>query len=178
MFLGLVTLLASLYFRTDFVVLSAPVFLALWMAKKIELYQAIVLSLLAVGSVLTINYFAGDYGIKMLYYRNFIGAPSAPGEMAIAFSARDYFKAFRSGLTSAAEGFLIPFVLLGILGWIYSSRLRIVAVVATVYMLLHFLLLPNWVERWFGVFYLAMVLCAGATAGTGSSVRLANQDAT
>ena len=157
---GIALLLASIYFRTDFVVLAGPVLLGLWWKRKIAFWQAGVLSVLAVGSVLAINHFAGDYGIKMLYYRNFVGTPSAPGEMSVHFSFRDYLAAFRSGLTLAANSFLIPFLLLGTIGFIFNSRLRPVAAVAIAYVVLHFGVLPNWDERWFGVFYISMALCA------------------
>jgi hypothetical protein len=59
-----------------------------------------------------INYFAGDYGLRMLYYRNFIGTPSAPGEMTVTFSFRDYLVAFRSGITLMTNRFF-PFLLSG-----------------------------------------------------------------
>jgi hypothetical protein len=160
---GLALLLASLYFRTDFVVLAGPVLLALWWDRKISFWQAGVLSALAVASVLAINHFAGDYGIKMLYYRNFVGAPVAPGEMTVDFSLRDYLRFFRSGLTLAAESYLIPFLLVGTIGFLLHSRLRVVAAVTTAYVALHFVVLPNWDERWFAVFYMSMALCA-ATA--------------
>lgn len=103
---GMALLLASIYFRTDFVVLAGPVILACWLQKRLDLWKAAVLSLIAVASVLCINYFAGDYGIKMLYYRNFVGVPIAPGEMTVQFSFRDYVAAFRSGITLAANSFL------------------------------------------------------------------------
>jgi hypothetical protein len=157
---GLVLLLSSIFFRTDFVVLTGPVIFALWWHRRIAFWQAGVLSVLAVASVLTINHFAGDYGLQMLYYRNFVGTPMAPAEMVVNFSLRDYLTAFRSGITLAAAKFFIPFMLLGAIGFVLRSRLWVVAAVATAYVVLHFVVLPNWDERWFGVFYLAMSLCA------------------
>ena len=38
--------------------------------------------------------------------------------------------------------------------------MRTVAGVTLAYVLLHFLVLPNWQHRWFGVFYLSMGLSA------------------
>jgi hypothetical protein len=110
-------------------------------------------------------------GIRMLYYRNFVGTPSAPGEMAVNFSFRDYLMAFRSGITLLAGHFFIPFMLLGIIGLVLRSRLWAVATVATAYVVLHFLVLPNWDERWFGVFYLAMALCAATGNARGWSAQ-------
>jgi hypothetical protein len=164
LFPGLALLLSSIYFRTDFVVLAGPVLLALWLQKRIHLWKAAVLSVMAVASVLTINHFGGDYGIKMLYYRNFMGVPSAPGEMVVKFSVGDFLGAFRSGITLAANSFLIPFLLLGTIGFCFESRLRVVALVAMAYVTLHFVILPNWDERWFGVFYLSMTACAATVS--------------
>ena len=65
--MGLIVLLGSLYFRTDFVVLAGPVPLVCWLEKRLKLWHATVLAAVALGSVLSINHFAGDYGIQMLY---------------------------------------------------------------------------------------------------------------
>jgi hypothetical protein len=161
---GMVLLLASIYFRTDFVVLAGPVILVCWLERRFALWQAVVLAALAVASVLCINHFAGDYGIKMLYYRNFIAAPVAPGEMVVQFSARDYLAAFRAGITKVAESFFLPFLLLGTLG-LRSVRNRNLFGVALAYVLLHFVILPNWQERWVAVFYLSMLVCAVSAQG-------------
>jgi len=163
---GMTLLLASIYFRTDFVVLAGPVILACWWERRIDLWKAAVLAAVAVASVVCINYFAGDYGIKMLYYRNFVGVPIAPGELTVQFSFRDYAAAFRTGVTLAANSFFLPFLLLGTIGMV-SRRMRVLFAVTLAYVALHFLVLPNWQERWVGVFYLAMGICAAATAGLG-----------
>jgi hypothetical protein len=161
---GITMLLASIYFRTDFVVLAGPVILACWWERRIELWKAGVLAVVAVASVLCINHFAGDYGIKMLYYRNFVGVPIAPGEMTVQFSFRDYVAALRSGITLAANSFFLPFLLLGTIGMV-SRRMRVLFVVALTYVAVHFVVLPNWQERWVGLFYLAMGVCAATTVG-------------
>jgi hypothetical protein len=162
---GMTLLLASIYFRTDFVVLAGPVILACWLQRRIELWKAAVLSMVAVISVLCINHFAGDYGIGMLYYRNFTGVPVAPGEMTVRLSARDYFLALRSGITLMMSSFFLPFLLLGTAG-MALKRTRPFFAVTLGYVFLHFLILPNWQERWFGVFYLSMAVCAAATAAS------------
>jgi hypothetical protein len=159
---GLALLLVSIYFRTDFVVLAGPALLACWLDHQIDLWKGAVLSALAVGSVLMINHFAGDYGIKMLYYRNFLGTPIAPGEMIVQFTFRDYLSAFRSGVRLALGSYLIPFSLLGVIG-IAGRRMRTLFWVALAYVGLHFLILPNWQERWVGIFYLCCGVCAAAT---------------
>ena len=156
---GMILLLASIFFRTDFIVLAGPVLLLCWIEHRLPLWQAAVLSALAVASVLCINHFAGDYGIKMLYYRNFVSSPIAPAEMTVHFSARDYLAAFRSGIPKIMSSFFLPFLLLGALS--LRSKRNLPLLVATLaYVVLHFLILPNWQERWVGIFYLGMVIIA------------------
>jgi len=159
---GLALLLASIFFRTDFVVLAGPVILVCWLERRIDFWKASALALLAAGSVLAINHFAGDYGIKMLYYRNFIGVPVAPAEMTVQFSFHDYLSAFRSGITLAANSFFIPFFLLGMVG-LMKKELRVLFGATLAYVILHFVVLPNWQERWVALFYLVCGICA-ATA--------------
>jgi len=161
---GVTLLLASIYFRTDFVVLAGPVIFALWLEGRLDLWKAGALSFVAVASVMCINHFAGDYGIRMLYYRNFIGVPITPGEMTIQFSFRNYLAAFRSGVTLMANSFFVPFLLLGTIG-LASRQTRVLFCLALTYIALHFLILPNWQERWVGLFYLSMGVCAAAATG-------------
>src|SRR5579864_3887171 len=158
---GLTLLLASIFFRTDFIVLAGPVLLFCWLNRSLDFWKAAILAVVAVASVFTINHFAGDYGIQMLYYRNFLGVPVAPGEMTPRFTLHDYGIAFRSGVTLAANSFLIPFLLLGVVG-LTQRRVRALFAVTLSYVFLHFIALPNWQERWVGIFYLCCGICAGA----------------
>ena len=160
--IGLALMLASIFLRTDFVVLAGPVILVCWLERQIDFWKAGVLTLLAICSVLTINHFAGDYGIRMLYYRNFVSTPLAPAEMSIRFTFHDYLSAFRAGLTLVANSFFIPFLLLGTIG-MAERRMRLLFGVALAYVCLHFVILPNWQERWVGVFYLCCGICAATT---------------
>ena len=158
--LGTGLLLASIWVRTDNIVLVAPVLGVLYLQRRLNLWQAIVLSTVAVASVLAINHFAGDYGLRMLYYRNFVGIPIAPAENPVQFSVHDYLAAFRKGITDASESFLLPFLALGLIGIARSPRGRALAFILVVYAALHFVVLPNWQERWFGVFYIGMAVVA------------------
>lgn len=164
---GFVVLLSSIYFRTDNVVLTGLVILACWLERRLDFVKASVLVVLALASVLSINHFAGDYGIKMLYYRNFVGVPVTPAEMTVQFSFHDYMAAFRSGITLATGSFFVPFLLIGFGGFFATKQMRSVALVTLAYVLLHFVVLPNWQERWFGVFYLAMAVAAAETLQKG-----------
>ena len=171
---GLVLLLASIFFRTDFVVLAGPTILACWLERRLDFWEASILAGLALLSALCISHFAGDYGMKMLYYRNFVGTPSAPGEMTAHFSTRDYASAFRSGITKVAESFFLPFLLLGTIG-LASRRMMALFAVSLAYVILHFVVLPNWQERWVGLFYLCMAVCA-AVAHPHHRARLADRE--
>lgn len=144
----------------------------LLMQKQLDFWKAGVLLLVALGSVLAINHFSGDYGMKMLYYRNFIGYPPNPGEFVAQFTARDYLRAMRSGITNTADGFFLPFFLVGLAGFLRPGNLalKIVGGLMCLYLLLHFILLPNYVDRWFGGYYIAMgMLAAGAISSGGLS---------
>src|ERR1700722_11613001 len=161
---GIALLLASIFFRTDSVVLAGPTILACWLQKRVNIFKAGALSLVAVASVLCINHFGGDYGIRMLYYRAFVSTPIAPAEMVARFSFRDYLSAFRTGITLIANSFFLPFLLLGTIGAI-SKQMRVLFAVALAYAATHFLILPSWEERYYAVFYVSMGLCAGVAAG-------------
>ena len=183
---GIAILFVSIFFRTDNVVLAGPVLLICWSRRRIDLSKAVLLAMVAVASVLVINHFSGDYGIRMLYYRNFIGTPVAPGEMVAQFSFRQYL--------AAAFMWQKRFPALTILP--INSRTRRVqpqaqmsqqesagsrsqvaqfsptagstapmgaasaALASAGYAALHYIVLPNWQERWFGVFYLMMAVCS------------------
>jgi hypothetical protein len=153
---GVGLLMVSLWIRTDNIVLLAPVLLVLWLQGRVELWKAAVLGVVAVASVLAINHFAGDYGIKMLYYRNFVTVPVAPAEMTVQFSLRQYVSAFATGIRAMLASYTTVFLLLGIAGSWLSRRVRPLILVTSVSVALHYFVLPNWQERWFGVFYLAM----------------------
>jgi hypothetical protein len=167
---GIALLMVSLWIRTDNIVVLAPVVIGWWLLGRIELWKATVLGILAVASVLTINHFAGDYGIGMLYYRNFVGVPLAPADMSVQFSMRQYTSAFAAGIRAMLASYTTLFLFLGIVGWWLSRKARPVIVVAAVSVALHFLILPNWQERWFGVFYLTMGIALIAAVGECQAV--------
>jgi hypothetical protein len=168
--LGLGLMLASIYFRTDNIVLVVPVLaLCVW-DRQMQLWKAAVLGLVAVASVLIISHSAGDYGIQMLYHRNFVSPAFAPGEVSVHFSARQYIAAFLLDLKTAASRFVTVFLLLGGIGYTLSPASRRLAGIGFSYAILHYVLLPDWLDRWFGVFYLAMGITAvaGWQAGRGA----------
>jgi len=75
---GTIILLASIYIRTDNAMLALLVLWFLSVARfGVKMTEAVVLSAVAVASVILINHFAGDYGPRVLYYRSFIESPIA-----------------------------------------------------------------------------------------------------
>lgn len=90
----------------------------------------------------------------------------APGEMEAQFSFKDYVSAFGAGVTVAGKSSFLPFLLLGTIG-VISGQMRGLFAVASAYAGLHFVALPHWEERYFGVFYLAMGVSAATAAGVG-----------
>ncbi|MCU1302651.1 MAG: hypothetical protein JWQ87_2935 [Candidatus Sulfotelmatobacter sp.] len=167
MFWGITLLLISVYVRTDNAVLAvgALAYCSL-VSRQLEKTKAAMLALLAAVSVLLINHFAGDYGLRMLYYRSFIAIPLAPGELVAKFGRADYVHAFRTAVSQTMNGSLPFFVFMGVVG-ICARRQRVgqaIATVTTFYLIVHFLLFPSGQERFWGVFYVgcAMVLMIGA----------------
>lgn len=155
---GLLLLLGSIFVRTDNVVLVAPVLAALWFTARLDFWKGASLGLLSVLSVMLINHFAGDYGIAMLYYRNFVGTPSFPAEMNLHMSAQGYVSGFRLGIWRMLQSPLLEFILLGLVGLYRKSHLVPISAITITYAMFHFLVLPNWMDRWFVLTYLTLAL--------------------
>lgn len=162
---GLTILLASVYVRTDNVllVLTALAYLSI-VNRTIGKSKAAIMAGVAIGSVFLINHFAGDYGARMLYYRAFLGVPLAPGEMTAHFGFHDYLVALRAGTTALVHGDFIPFALMGVVGILKRppSAILGLVMVAVVHNACHFLMYPLVETRYFGLFYLAMGISAAS----------------
>ncbi len=94
---GVLLLLASIWVRTDNILL---VFLVLvWLAAigKLSLSHTAVFALLAAASVVFINHFSGNYGWGVLFRYSFIGG-RYPADIAPQVSWRDYFRTLARGL--------------------------------------------------------------------------------
>jgi hypothetical protein len=164
--LGFLLLLASVYVRTDNILLALPTIAYFWANDRIKAFHALTLSVVAIASVWLINHFAGDYGLKMLYYRGFIGAPVAPGEMNPQFSLRDYLHAFRSGVTELVSGFPVVFLLWGTIS-VIACRHRTMLVFAGLTAIAagaHFLIFPLAEDRYFGPAYIGVGILGIASA--------------
>jgi len=139
--IGIGLLSVAIWVRTDNVVLIVPVLAVLCFQRRLQLWVGAVFAVISVAAVLVINHAAGDYGIRMLYYRNFLGTPLAPGEMIAHFTGR------------------VPvFLILSTVG--LNRRTAPLLGVVTAYVMLHYVILPNWIDRWMGVFYVVTCMVA------------------
>jgi len=158
MFLGLTLLLVSIYVRTDNVLLAVGVLAyCAFITGQLEKMKVAVLGAVAVASVAAINHFAGDYGIRLLYYRSFVAVPLAPGELVAQFGLPEYVQAFRTAIAETVNSSFPLFLLMGLIGF-FSRRNRVtqaIAVVTAFYTCAHFFLFPSGQERFWGPFYLA-----------------------
>lgn len=167
--LGITVLLASVYVRTDNVLLVLTVLAYLAIVKRaIEMPKALVLAMLAVGSVFLINHFAGDYGAQLLYYRAFIAPPVAPGEIVVHFGLRDYLAALRSGVAVVAHGDFSTFVLMGVAGLLSRPGQATMSLggIAILYSTERFLVFPLAEERYFALFFAAMGILLMSSLGS------------
>jgi hypothetical protein len=170
---GFILLLLSVYVRTDNVLFAVAVLgYCSLVSKQLEKAKAGILAVLAVASVILINHFAGDYGLRVLYYRSFVAIPLAPGELVPSFDVADYFRAMRGALSEIMNGYMLPFVLMGAVGLLARRRpvTQVIAAVIVFYVIFHLLLFPSGQERFWGVFYIGcgMILMIGSWSGAPS----------
>lgn len=167
LFPGLTLLLASIYVRTDNVLLALAVLgYCSMVTRQLEKTKAAILGAVAVASVVLINHFAGDYGLRMLYYRSFVASPLAPGEFVAPFGRADYLRAFRTAISQTINSYFPLFVLMGLVGYL-GRRTRVtqaLAAVTTCYVFLHFLMFPSGQERFWGPFYLCSAMTMAIAA--------------
>lgn len=162
---GMILLLSSVFIRTDnalFVILVLGyLYAAGYGFRKAEL---VLFAALAIISVPFINHFSGDYGAKVLYYRSFIQAPVAVGEISPIFGLREYLAALSKCISDAVHSAYIPFFLIGAA---YMTRRPSRAVsgavlVTSLYTLAHLTIFPNPETRFFGTFFVSMGLSLAA----------------
>jgi hypothetical protein len=167
---GIGLLSVAIWIRTDNVVLIVPVLAVLCLQRRLQLWIGAVFAIISVAAVFVINHAAGDYGIRMLYYRNFLGTPLAPGEMIAHFTVRQYVYFFLSGLKAMLNSFVPVFLILGIVG--LNRRTAPLLAVVTAYAVLHYVILPNWIDRWMGVFYVVTCVVAAIHVKQRQAIKL------
>jgi len=149
---AILILLASIWVRTDNVLVVLALLVWLTLTKRIRLLYAILLATISAATVGFINQMAGNYGWLVLFRYSFI-AGKYPAEIASHLTAQEYFVVATRGAM-----FLIPqlafWVLLGLAAWARRpeerARLLTVALAAGA----HFLLFPSPEGRYFVWAYL------------------------
>jgi hypothetical protein len=98
----------------------------------------------------------------MLYYRGFIGPPLAPGEFLAQFTLADYQRALRSGIVGLLNGYFVPFLLLGVFGFLASRSpvMKTIFVIAMTFSFMHFIIFPLPEDRYLSLFYVITSLTA------------------
>jgi hypothetical protein len=167
-FPAIVLLLASVFVRTDnfmFVIIAVGYMYVAGLGVSAR--DVVVISAVAIASVWIINHFAGDYGPKVLYYRSFIEAPNAPGEIVPTFGFHEYLAALKKGIAGAVHDFYIPFFLMGIIGVVKGLPKAVLEVVltTTLYTVAHIVIFPNPETRFFGPFFIAMGVALVSSGG-------------
>lgn len=144
---GILLLLVSVWVRTDNVLVVIAMLAWLWHEGKLRLPYAVTLSVVASASVAWINFWSGNYGLKVLFYCSFISG-RAPAEVVPRISAADYAHIFLSSVQSVAPQ-LALWVLLGLAAWQMGARYRTVLLPILFACIIHFLLFPSPEARYF-----------------------------
>jgi len=142
--LALIVLFISLGVRTDNLLLLLSVLVWLVWEKRIGLYYAGLLAVLAVMLVLGINRWAGNYGWVVLFRYSFVSG-RYPAQIPHALTFREYFSAFASGAAVLATRVSL-WMLLGILA--YRRAPNRVLLVCAAAVAAHFLMFPSPEDRY------------------------------
>jgi hypothetical protein len=158
---GCFFLLLDVWVRTDAVVLAGIVFVVLLVRRRLDIVQFATLSLVALGSYFTINYFGGNYGWAALFYNSFMGGLAAPGEIVrhVSFSAYVHQIVRGAYLWLISGGFSLYVLLGGLTIWLNRSSMysyMIAAVLAA--RAFSYLLYPNGDQRYTAVLYVLILV--------------------
>jgi hypothetical protein len=144
--LGCMLLLTSVWIRTDNIIVLALALLILGWGKQ-PTWKAAAYLVAGVLSVMAINRLAGNYGWVVLFQWSFLPGTSSPAEIHTAVTVREYLSVFASSMTSLL-GRLAIWIVLGLLTWVGSQRLRPLLAVAALATAAHFILYPSPEDRY------------------------------
>jgi len=144
--LGCILLLLSVWIRTDNIIVMAVTLVILgW--EKLPGWKAAFYFATAVTSMMIINRIAGNYGWTVLFQWSFLPGTSSPADIHIPVTMREYLGVFLSSSTSLL-GRLTLWMVLGLLTWTGSRRLRPLLAVASLSTAAHFVLYPSPEDRY------------------------------
>ena len=152
LFPAVVVLLISVWVRTDNVLIALAVLAWLVWEKKLGLRNVIVLAILSVASVEWINFWSGNYGLKVLFYYSFIGG-RYPGQLVPLITVRDYLRISIENAQSVVPQ-LAPWILLAMAAWHFNSQMRRFMFALITACITHYLLFPSPEGRYFAWAYL------------------------
>lgn len=153
---GFLLLLASIWMRTDNILLVLLVLVWFAATGKMSLTHSAVLALLAVASVAFINHFSGNYGWSVLFRYSFIGG-RYPADIAPLVTWREYFSTLARGLGQVGGQELALWTLIGVAAWRWlpqSFRPRQLLIPVACAAIARFLLFPTPEDRYFSWAYL------------------------
>jgi hypothetical protein len=159
--LGVGILMASIWVRTDNIILLGLVLLALLYSRKLTFPIAGLIALLGLASYLVINHVAGAYPLTTLYYHSFVAPLGAPADAHVTFTPRLYIHQVFLGARSLSAIVFLFYTLLGIIGTALAKDpiLRASAFAVLVTGPLHYMLFPNPSARYYemGFLFLGIV---------------------
>lgn len=161
LFAGVLLLLASVWSRTDNILVVLLILAWLAGTGKLSPLQSAILAVVAAASVLVINHFSGNYGWRVLFHFSFIGG-KYPAEIAPDVSWREYIVTVGRGLKEIGGQELALWTLIGIAAWRWlpkSSVARQLLLPIAFAVLARFLLFPTPEDRYFSWAYLVVGAC-------------------
>jgi len=137
--LSVVLLIVAIWIRTDTVILALLVIAAAFFQERLRAWTALVVSAVAIASVLVIDHVAGNYGWAVLFYTSFIAGRA--GDITPHITAGLYLRAFATGLQPILNQASL-WILLALVAWRQACRRDLLVVIALA-VTAHFLLFPS-----------------------------------
>ncbi len=94
--------------------------------------------------------------------------------MIVQFTARQYLRFFLAGFKSMLNSYVPLFLVLGLIG--LNRKTAPLLAVAITYAGLHYLILPNWMDRWMAILYLLTCMTAAYCVRLDAAVSQATED--
>jgi hypothetical protein len=157
---GITLLLASIWIRTDNVILALFLLGYLLWKRRLPLWITVVLAAVAVASPLVISHYAGSYGWKALYSHTFKFVEFAPREFIPSFTMNDYLHALHTGLVEILESSVLVYSVLGIAGYLIVPELRMPLSLSLIAGAVHFVIYPNFEPRYYAIVYVLIAVAA------------------
>jgi hypothetical protein len=179
LFLGLLLLMVSIWIRTDNVLIVLAIVLWLAFQRRLLIFHAAILAVVAVSSVWFINNLSGNYGWLVLVRFSFIGG-KYPAQIPAQLSLAEYSGVFVKSLATIGPQ-LAPWILLGTVALRRLQKGRDLLLPVLAAAAAHFVLFPSPEARYFSwvflivgiMFISAITQNSAADSGSGAMKRAA-----